>query len=310
LNGILKSELMKKNKTVTNYLSILLPCFILLFTISVTSIHGQGNDKPRKCIMVFGAHADDVEPMAGGTFAKYISEGYEGIYVCVINNFAGCGIESVGGGTNPPPEVTAPLFTVSNSPQSYPVDALETIQIRSEEARSAAAVFHAIPLFLDFREGFVWHGRKRSYLGSDGYHQYDPPGRQAISLAEEESGNIEYLADLLKKYSPEIVITHTLGGDKHDHGNSGYIMYLAFKRAMEKGVSVGKLWVRPKGWLMDTEAKAMGRGTADVHIDVKKYIDIKYEALNKHVSQKGVPRKQTRPEEVTEEFITVLDNTK
>lgn len=44
--------------------------------------------KPRKCIMVFGAHADDVESMAGGTFAKYIAEGYEGVYVCVINNTA------------------------------------------------------------------------------------------------------------------------------------------------------------------------------------------------------------------------------
>jgi len=260
--------------------------------------------------MVFGAHADDVEPMAGGTFAKYIAEGYEGIYVCVINNFAGCGIESVGGGTDAPAGVKGPLFSVSNSPQDYPVDALETIQIRAEEARNAAAVFHATPLFLDFREGFVWHGRSRSYLGSDAYHQYNPPGRQAISLAEEESGNVDYLADILRKYSPEIVITHTMGGDKHDHGNSGYIMYLAFKRAMEKGVPVGKLWMRPKGWLVDVEAKSKNRGVGDVRIDVTKYISIKYEALNKHVSQKGTTRKQTRPEEVTEEFITVLDNTR
>ncbi len=293
-----------------NSLQKLLLCFAVLLLTTLNLSIAQVKEKPRKCIMVFGAHADDVEPMAGGTFAKYISEGYEGIYVCVINNFAGCGIESVGGGTNPPPEVTAPLFTVSNSPQSYPVDALETIQIRSEEARNAAAVFHAIPVFLDFREGFVWQGRKRCYLGSESYYQYNPPGRQAVSLAEEESGNIDYLVDFLRKYSPEIVIAHTLGGDKHDHGNSGYIMYLAFKKAMEKGVAVGKLWVRPKGWLVDSEAKAKGRGIADVHIDVKKYIDVKYEALNKHVSQKGTTRKQTRPEEVTEEFITVLDNTK
>jgi LmbE family N-acetylglucosaminyl deacetylase len=298
------------NKMKTNRLQKFLLFLVVLLLITTNLLLAQGREKPRKCIMVFGAHADDVEPMAGGTFAKYISEGYEGIYVCVINNFAGCGIESVGGGTNPPPEVTAPLFTVSNSPLSYPVDALETIQIRSEESRNAAAVFHAIPVFLDFREGFVWQGRKRSYLGSDSYHQYNPPGRQAVSLAEEESGNIDYLVDLLKKYSPEIVITHTMGGDKHDHGNSGYIIYLAFKKAMEKGVSIGKLWMKPKGWLLDSEAIVKGRGIADVHVDVKKYIDLKYEALNKHVSQKGVTRKQTRPEEVTEEFITVLDNTK
>jgi LmbE family N-acetylglucosaminyl deacetylase len=292
-----------------NLINLLL-IFVALHFIPVNSLDAQAKEKPRKCIMVFGAHADDVEPLAGGTFAKYIAEGYEGIYVCVINNFAGCGIESVGGGTDPPGGVKGPLFSVSNSPQSYPVDALETIQIRSEEARNAAAVFHATPVFLDFREGFVWQGRKRCHLGSESYYQYNPPGRQAVSLAEEESGNIEFLVDFLKKYSPEIVIAHTLGGDKHDHGNSGYIMYLAFKRAIEKGVAVGKLWVRPKGWLMDTEAKAMGRGNPDVHIDVRKYIDVKYEALNKHVSQKGTVRKQTRPEEVNEEFITVLDNTK
>jgi LmbE family N-acetylglucosaminyl deacetylase len=286
------------------YLSVLLIIFI------AGSLLAKGPGKPDKCIMVFGAHADDVEPMAGGTFAKYISEGYKGIYVCVINNFAGCGIESVGGGTTPPPEVTRPLFSISNSPESYPADALETIQIRSEEARNAAAVFHATPLFLDFREGIIWLGRKRCNLGSEDYSRYAPPGRQAISLAEEESGNVDYLADLLKKYSPEIVIIHTLGGDKHDHGNSAYIMYLAFKRAMEKGVPVGKLWMRPKGWLLDNEAKAKGRGKADVQINVKDFLNIKYEALNKHVSQKGTIRKQSRPEEITEEFITVFDNTK
>jgi hypothetical protein len=67
----------------------------VLCLITAAPVSSQAKAKPKKCIMVFGAHADDVEPMAGGTFAKYIDEGYEGIYVCVINNFAGCGIESV-----------------------------------------------------------------------------------------------------------------------------------------------------------------------------------------------------------------------
>ena len=56
-------------------------------------ICGQGKDFPIKCIMVFGAHADDVDEMAGGTFAKYIATGYKGIYVCVTNNLAGCNLE-------------------------------------------------------------------------------------------------------------------------------------------------------------------------------------------------------------------------
>jgi hypothetical protein len=106
----------------TDGLMKLLLSVTLLLLIPVNSINAQVKEKPRKCLMVFGAHADDFEPMASGTFAKYISEGYEGIFVCGINNLAGCGIESVGGGTPPPPEVTHPLFTVSNSPLSYPVE--------------------------------------------------------------------------------------------------------------------------------------------------------------------------------------------
>ena len=287
-------------------MKILLLAFLTIFLrFSASSQEGV---KSGKCILVFGAHADDVEPLAGGTLAKFISEGYRGIYVCVINNFAGCGIESVGGGTTPPPEAVKPLFTVSSSTLSYPVDALETIQIRSEEARNAAAVFNAEPLFLDFREGFIWFGRHREHLGSEGYTQYSPPGRQAVSLAEEEDGNIEYLVGLLRKYTPDIVVIHTLGGDKHDHGNSAYIMYLAFKSAMSQGIPVGKLWMKPKGWLVDNKGKPTSRGKPDVHIKVGEYLPIKYKALNMHVSQKGITRTQTRPEESVEEFITVLDN--
>jgi LmbE family N-acetylglucosaminyl deacetylase len=248
--------------------------------------------------------------MAGGTFAKYISEGYQGIYVCALNNLAGCGIESVGGGTNPPAGVPGPLFSIADSPRSYPVDALETMQIRREEMIRAAAVFNAVPIFLDFRQGYFWQGRKRCYLGSDEYHRFQPPGTQVVSLAEIEPGYVDSLVDLLRKYSPEIVIMHTLGGEKHDHGNSAYLMYLAFKRAMEKDIAVGELWMRTKGWLLDDEAILEGLGKAVVRINVKDYIDTKYEALNKHVSQTGIPRKQTLPEEETEVFIRVLDNTR
>jgi LmbE family N-acetylglucosaminyl deacetylase len=87
-------------------------------------------------------------------------------------------------------------------------------------------------------------------------------------------------------------------------------MYLAFKKAVEKGLPVGKLWMKPKGWLMDASGKPGKRGKPDVKIDVSNYIGIKYEALNKHVSQKGTLRKQTLPSEIREEFITVIDNTK
>lgn len=238
---------------------------VLLLFFSACVVLAEGNEKPRKCILVFGAHADDVEALAGGTFAKYIAAGYEGIYVCVNNNTAGCTIQN----TQNPRYGRGTKFTVSNSPQLYPVDALETIQIRQEEARNAAALFGATPVFLDFWEIFIWQGRKECYIGSDEFHQYQPPGRQIISVASTMSKDVGLVVDLLKEYQPEIVIIHTLGGEKDEHGNSGYLMYLAFTKAIAQGIPVGKLWMRSEGWLLDDEAKKTGRGKPDVRIDIK-----------------------------------------
>ena len=294
---------MKRNSTM---LSIL--CIIILFFPGL--IFGQDHGTPRKCILVFGAHADDVDEIAGGTLAKYMDNGYEGVYVCYTNNTAGCNMERT------PFFDQGPDFTVSGVSAKFPVGALETIQIREEEARKAAAVYGATPVFLSFRETWFWQGRKQCYIGSDEFHQYQPPGRQVVSVASRNSEDIELIVDLLKKYKPEIVITHTLGGEKHDHGNGAYLMYLAFKEAMKQKVPVGKLWMTLNGWLLDEEAQNSGRGRADVQIEVSDYLKTKYEALNKHISQNGgfgrdyVIKNKTQPKEIIEEFITVIDTTK
>lgn len=284
---------------------------IFLVVLQIISQHnvltGQAKEQPQKCIMVFGAHADDVEVMAGGTFARYISEGYKGIYVCITNNTAGNAIEGVGGGTTPG-DTPGMIFTVSDSPLKYPADGIETMQVRQEEARNAAAVFGATTVFLDFRESFIWQGRKACYIESDEFYKYQPPGRSVIGTATVFSENVSLVVKLLKEFKPEIVIIHTLGGDKNEHEASAYLVYAAFKRGMDQGIPVGKLLMRPKGWLIENPAKVTGRGKPDIRIDVTKFIGVKYEALNKHVSQNGGYMKQVLPDEVTEEFITVLDN--
>jgi LmbE family N-acetylglucosaminyl deacetylase len=285
---------------------------LLLLVLSASVIIAGDKEKPRKCILVFGAHADDVEALAGGTFAKYIAAGYEGIYVCVNNNTAGCVLQN----TQNPRYGRGTTFTISNSPQMYPVDALETIQVRQEEARNAAALYGATPVFLDFREIFIWQGRKECYIGSEEFHQYQPPGRQLISVASTLSKDVALVTDLLKKYQPEIVIIHALGGDKDEHGNSAYLMYLAFTKAIAQDIPVGKLWMAVNGWLQDSLAQSNRRGTPDVRIDIKDFLKIKYEAYCKHVSQKSifykdyVERGQLKPEGMFEEYITVLDNMK
>src|SRR6187399_3233845 len=243
---------MKQKKFLTAQMLMFL--FILL---SFNIISAQENNKPRKCILVFGAHADDVESIAGGTFAKYIAMGYEGIYVGAINNLAGCSLERT------PYFKGAPLFTVSNSPNKYPVDALETSQIREEEAQQAAAVFGAKPVFLNFNEPWFSMGRKQIDYGTKQYVEFSPAGRRLISLATIVSADVNVVCDLLRKYQPEIVIAHTLGGEKLDHGNAAYLIYLAFKKAMQQKIPVGKLWMTVRGWLAEDDQKN-GRGKPDV----------------------------------------------
>ena len=283
--------------------------FVLLILLSFNLASAQEN-KPRKCIMVFGAHADDVESIAGGTFAKYIAMGYEGIYVGAINNLAGCNLEKT------PYFKGAPKFSISNSPHKYPVGALETSQIREEEAIQAAAVFGAIPVFLNFNEPWFSLGRKQIDYGTVQYGQYAPTGRRLISIATIVSEDVNLVCDLLKKYQPEIVIAHTLGGEKLDHGNAAYLIYLAFKKAMQQKIPVGKLWMTVRGWLADDFQKN-GRGKPDVVIDVSEFLKIKYAAYDKHISQNGgfgrdyvLSNKRGPYNDKIEEFITVIDNTK
>ena len=288
---------------------VLMLLIILSFLNSEITVSAQGKTRPRKCIMVFGAHADDVDEIAGGTFAKYIAMGYEGVYVCVTNNIAGCNLERT-------PYFEGPKFTVSDSPLAYPVGGLETNQIRSEEARQAAQVYGSVIEFLDFCEPEIYLGRKLVIYATEDFMNYDPPGRKQINLATRYSDDVNIVVDLLKKYQPEIVITHTLGGEKLDHEGTAYMMYLAFKEAIDQNIPVGKLWMTINGWLLDKPAQVNGRGKPDVRIKVGDYLDTKYEALNKHLSQNGgqgrayVTENETQPREVVEEFITVIDNSK
>lgn len=297
-----------QNKLQSGPVRILMVFLMILITGNYYHLLAQGKPVPQKCIMVFGAHADDVDEIAGGTFAKYIAMGYKGVYVCVTNNLAGCNLERT------PYFKKGPNFTVSNSPLKYPVGGLETRQIRSEEAMAAANVYGSIAVFLDFCEPEIYFGRKVIIYATEDFGRYNPPGRRQINLATRYSEDVDVVVELLRKFKPEIVITHTLGGEKLDHEGTAYMMYLAFVEAMDKNIPVGKLWMPVNGWLLDKDAQRNGRGKPDIRIDVKDYLKTKYEALNKHISQNGgfgrdyVTDNETQPKEVIEEFITAIDN--
>lgn len=298
---------MQKNDLISGLRNLF--TLLLIFICFEDFIAAQDKSAPRRCIMVFGAHADDVDEIAGGTFAKYITGGYQGVYVCVTNNLAGCNLERT-------PFFEGPKFTVSGSPLKYPVEGIETRQIRTEEAQNAASVYPSIPVFLDFCEPEIFFGRKLIIYGSQDFLDYNAPGRRQINLATRYSEDVNVVYEMLKKYQPEIVIIHTLGGEKLDHEGAAYMMYLVFKKAMNNKVPVGKLWMPVNGWLLDNPSNKNGRGKPDIKIDVKDYLKTKYEALNKHVSQNGgfgreyVMDDGDQPKEVIEEFITVIDNTR
>ncbi|WP_157986753.1 PIG-L deacetylase family protein [Chitinophaga alhagiae] len=289
-----------------------LKCRLLMLAglAAFNGLSAQVKTDTGKCIMVFGAHADDVDEIAGGTLAKYVAMGYTAVYVCMVKNLDGCSLERT------PWFDEGPDFTVSGSPMKYRVEALETIQIREEEAKAAAAVYPAIPVFMDFREPTLYIGRSIFFYGSEEYNRYNPPGGRTVALATMgENEDVDVVYDLLKEYKPEIVITHTLGGEKMDHGNAAYLVYIAFKQAMANGVPVGKLWMPVNGWLLDEDAQASGKGKPDVRIDISQYLETKYKALNMHISQNGgLGRNYLMSEgvplnEQVEEFITVIDNT-
>jgi LmbE family N-acetylglucosaminyl deacetylase len=299
---------------ITRRLLTFLTYSVFFFLLSANFVFAGDGNRPRKCILVFGAHADDVEQMAGGTLAKYIAEGYQGIYVCVMNNLSGNQIEKVPGNWDfGGRKLTA---AATSSPKVYQVDALETMQTRREEALQAANVFGAKPVFLDFCEPELWLGRKLIIYGTEEYLQYNPPGRRHVSLGTRYSEDVNFVVALLKEYQPEITIIHTPGGEKLDHGESGYLMYLAFKKAMAQGIPVGQLWTAPHGWLSDPPAQQSGRGKADLRIDIRKYRAAKYEAWNKHRSQNGgdieksLGSRSPKYDQDYEYFLTLLDGTK
>ncbi len=231
---------------------------LLLVGVVPNAAGGEHAGRSGKCIMVFGAHADDVDEMAGGTFARYIAEGYRGVYVCALNNFSGNRIEKVPG--NWDFDRRKPTAALTGSRNMYSVDALETMQIRKEEALRAAAVYGAEPVFLDFREPEIWLGRKAVPYGSREFQDFNPPGRRFVNLAARYRADVALVVDLLRTYQPDIVITHTLGGEKVDHGGCAYIMYLAFHEAKARGIPVGRLWMTVNGWLSDADAQKSGRG--------------------------------------------------
>lgn len=110
---------------------------------------------------------------------------------------------------------------------------------------------------------------------------------------------------LLRKYQPDIVLTHLLADRNPEHGQTADLVYRAFLRAVAQGARVGQLWM-PVGRRLQYLERV--RLQPDVSVDVTDSVERNGKALALHVSQNGGNPAFRRPR--FEHFIIVVNNKK
>jgi LmbE family N-acetylglucosaminyl deacetylase len=253
-------------------------------------------------VMGVAAHADDFEISFGGTFAKLISEGWKGVYVLATNNTAGNQLDSYN------PSRPGGYLNIQKVKGPFPIDGLETIQVRQEETRRAAAVFGVEPIFLNLNETFCWLGREQIYMDDPRWPLYNAPGNGIVTDGPENKG-LEMATALMKKYQPDIVLTMLLGEENPEHGETADLAYRAFARAAREGAKPGQVWMALKGRRQYLERVRLA---PDVGVDVTAQAALNHKALAQHVSQNGgVPpmRQEKIGDRYYEQFVIVADRT-
>jgi LmbE family N-acetylglucosaminyl deacetylase len=250
--------------------------------------------------MGIAAHADDFEISFGGTFAKLTREGWKGVYVIATNNTAGCEL----GAYNP--SRPGGYLNIQKVRGPFPSDALETIQIRQEETRHAAAVFGVEPIFLNLNETFAWLGRQEIYMDNPRWSLIDAPGNGIVTAGPEGKG-LEMATALMKQYQPDIVLTMLLGEGNPEHGETADLAYRAFVRAAREGAHVGQLWMNLAGRWQYLERVPL---KPDVSVDVTAHMPLAHKALAEHISQNGGDPPIRQPQigdKYFEHFVIAVD---
>lgn len=218
----------------------------------------------KKRIMAIVAHADDMEVYAGGTMAKFVGQGYEGIEVLLTASMAGGKIGE----------------------RSYRQVAPSEIKpVRNEELRAGAAVLGVdIVERLDFQSTMHSDGEDFVWLGDDGFQASHPLAGPLLPAVAINPKLLRPVVDLIAKYEPEIVIgQHMTSG--FEHVCAGHIVNLAFRQAMADGASLGQLWlpmaVRHCTWASDLRIYP----SPNILIDITDTWDRKVEAMLAHTSQ-------------------------
>lgn len=221
----------------------------------------------QKCIMLFGAHADDIELQAGGTLVKYLDKGYKGVYVIVTDNCAGS--------------------LLHKEEKVYYLGPAKTQAIRHKEAKEAAKIFGLESVFLNYKQRCFYdvNKKKQVWMGSEGYNEITLPStREPILIAPNLPNCIRDIASLIKRYKPQIVLTHSLDIDP-EHRSTCNLIFLAFKEAL-KEMELGSLY----GWGPSSGGEIINI-PPDTFVDISDHLDVKYRAFLKHKSQATQLRK-------------------
>jgi len=227
-------------------------------------------------IVAIGAHQDDIELRCGGTFAKYVNDGWRGIYA----------VASTTPHYNPTPEERAA--------RRYPGNA-EITELRNAEARAGSEILGAGEFhFLGFKSVYWYRENTLDRAWLDGleyrpedyqYLMQELPGREFMVCAPMCETSIQSVADFIAGHQPQIVLTHSPDDLHWEH----YVTALLALKACRKLAADGhelKLY----GW----EPGSSGPMTAfsPTHcVDIGDSLEVKQEALrsfpSQHRDQKG-----------------------
>jgi len=212
------------------------------------------------------AHADDVEYYAGGTMAKFIDQGYEGVIVLLACNSAGADINGDGKYLGHPPEKVMP--------------------VRLAEARAGADILGIKTVEqVGFKDHLYFDGEKLVTLGDPGFDVNHPCGREILAAAAQNERIVKSVSDLLARHEPEIVITHNFSSG-FEHTCAAHLVNQAFGTAVKNGASLGSLWVpahvRHCAWQSDVRLFP----SPSVIVDVTAHWERKIAAIRAHKSQR------------------------
>ena len=183
-----------------------------------------------KSICVIMAHADDIEYSAGGTFAKYIADGYRALYGVMSRCNSGWTATAEEGGFYGP--------------------SVDIVPRRRWEAEAAAALFGAELYYGDLLENCYTQRDGTlitpSFTGAAGAPEDVPAGVPLVVAAGAgnwpEDPMVGELADLLVAWEPEVVVGQSFQNKNPDHFCAALILARAYEKAREKA-AIGPLWI-------------------------------------------------------------------